>query len=81
MNQGCGNVDPQIKFQELYSHSMLKTIYNQTTFEKRCRDVKTQKACEQGLDVNVVNKPLPYNPYISTYTTIKQNTKSCTYCM
>ena len=27
-----------------------------------------------------LNKPLPYNPiYISTYITIKQNTKSCTY--
>ena len=27
-----------------------------------------------------LNKPLPYNqPYISTYITIKQNTKGCTY--
>ena len=28
-----------------------------------------------------LNKPLPYKPYIhvSTYTAIKQNTKSCTY--
>ena len=26
-----------------------------------------------------LNKPLPYNPtYISTYATLKQNTKSCT---
>ena len=26
--------------------------------KKRCRDVKTQKACKQGWEVNKLNKPL-----------------------
>ena len=34
--------------------------------ERRCRDVKTQKACEQGWEANIGPKiklkPLPYNP-------------------
>ena len=32
---------------------------------QRCRDVKTEKPCEQGLEANIgckINKPLPYKP-------------------
>ena len=37
-----------------------KNIFNKN--EGRCRDVKTQKACEQGWEDLKLNKPLPYNP-------------------
>ena len=40
---------------------IIKNIFNKN--ERRCRDVKTQKACEQAWDANILlNKPLPYNP-------------------
>ena len=42
---------------------IIKNIFNKNG--RRCRDVKTKKACEQGLEVKVeqkLNKPLPYNP-------------------
>ena len=50
-----------------------KNIFNKN--RERCRDIKTQKACEQGWEVNVG----PIQPHISTYTAIKQNKKNCTY--
>ena len=50
---------------------IIKNIFNKS--ERRCRDVKTQKACKQGWEANI-------GPYIiSTHTAIKQNTKSCNY--
>ena len=42
---------------------IIKNILNKN--ERRCRDVNTQKACEQGWEANIgpyINKPLPYNP-------------------
>ena len=50
-------------------------------FQRRCRDVKTQKASEQGWEANIVTKikqTTSIQPYISPYTAIKQNTKSWT---
>ena len=42
---------------------IIKNIFNKN--ERRCRDVKTQKACKQGWEANIgpkINKQLPYNP-------------------
>ena len=45
---------------------IIKNIFNKN--ERRCRDVKTQKASKQGWEANLgpkikkLNKPLPYNP-------------------
>ena len=33
---------------------IIKNIFNKN--ERRCRDVKTQKACEQGWEANIVTK-------------------------
>ena len=58
---------------------IIKNIFNKN---ERCRDVKTQKACEQGWEANIgpkIKQTTSILPYISTYTAIKQNTKSCTY--
>ena len=47
-----------------------------------CRDIKTQKACEQGWEANIgpkIKQTTSIYPYISTYTAIKLNTKSCTH--
>ena len=52
---------------------IIKNILNKN--ERRCRDVKTQKACKQGWEANIG----PKITSTSTYTAIKQNTKSCTY--
>ena len=38
---------------------IIKNIFNKN---ERCRDIKTQKACEQGWEANIgPNTPLPYN--------------------
>ena len=42
---------------------IIKNIFNKS--ERRCRDVKTQKACKQGWEAYIgskIKKPLPYNP-------------------
>ena len=41
-------------------------------------DIKTQKACKQGQEANIGPKTKQTTSYISTYTDIKQNTKSYT---
>ena len=49
-----------------------KNTCNKNIFNKnggRCRDIKTQKACEQGWEINIgpkINKPLPHK-YSSFY--------------
>ena len=53
---------------------IIKNIFNKS--EKRCRDVKTQKACKQGWEANIepkIKQTTSISPYISTYTAIKQN--------
>ena len=45
-------------------------------------DVGTSKVCRQNWEVNVglkIKQTTSIYLYISTYTAIKQNTKSCTY--
>ena len=40
-----------------------KNIFNKN--ERRCRDVKTQKACKQGWEANIgpkITSIIPYNP-------------------
>ena len=36
---------------ETMETTIIKNIFNKN--ERRCRDVKTQKACEQGWEVNI----------------------------
>ena len=46
-----------------YNKNNKKNIFNKNG--RRCKDVKTQKAREQGWEANIgtkLNKPLSYNP-------------------
>ena len=59
-----------------YYNRIIKNIFNKNG---RCRNVKTQKVCEQGREVNIgpkIKQTTSIQPYISTYTAIKQNTKN-----
>ena len=70
-------------FHALFIHSTFNIIVTRIikTFSiKRNDNLGPKKYTNKIRMCNSRNKPLPYNvPYISIYTPIKQNTKSCTY--
>ena len=44
----------------IYLTRIIKNIFNKK--ERRCRDVKTQKACKQDWEANTGHKITSYNP-------------------
>ena len=64
-------------FIDYYIYKNNKNIFNKNG--RRCRDVKTQNVCEQGLEVNVGAK-IKQTTSITLHKYLQlQNTKSCTY--